>query len=152
MGGRDYPRLSIPALGPTQHPVHCLPSHSRGENRLSSGVDNPPTTNAEVKERAELHFWAFMSSSRLNITYVDIFITVGQQLILWYKLYRINYQECWLHRLHAEILDGNSTELFVGEMPIGGAVTLRMFESLGRRDILRTKDAWFRLVSKLNPS
>jgi hypothetical protein len=29
--------------------------------------------------------------------------------------------------LCAEIMDDNSTQLFLGEMPIGGAVTLQMF-------------------------
>ena len=29
--------------------------------------------------------------------------------------------------LYAEILDDNCTQLFLGEMPIGGAVALQMF-------------------------
>jgi len=53
--GGENPHSSIPALGATQPPVRCLPGHSQGVNRLRRGVDNPPTSNTDVKERVELH-------------------------------------------------------------------------------------------------
>jgi len=34
--GRDFPHLSIPALGPTQHPVQCVPGLSGGKERAGA--------------------------------------------------------------------------------------------------------------------
>jgi len=93
---------------------------------LRRGVDNTPTTNAEVKERVELHFWAFVSS-RANITYVDIFIRVQTATYIVVKALSYKLPRKLITLLYAEILDDNSTQLFLGEMPIGGAVTLQMF-------------------------
>jgi hypothetical protein len=52
---RDFPRQSRPAMGPTQPPIQWLPGLSRGVKRQGRGVDYPPATSAEVKERAELY-------------------------------------------------------------------------------------------------
>ena len=56
--GRDFPRLSRPALGPTPPPIQWVPGLSRGVKRPGRDVDHPPTSSAEVKERVEiyLHF------------------------------------------------------------------------------------------------
>ena len=51
--GRDFPHPSRTALGPTQPPVEWVPGLSRGVNR--PGHDHPPTSSAEVKNRAELY-------------------------------------------------------------------------------------------------
>jgi len=48
--GRDFPHLSIPALGPIQPPVQLVP----GVKRLGCDVDHPPTSSAEVKGRVQL--------------------------------------------------------------------------------------------------
>ena len=40
--GRDFPRLSRPALRPTQPPIQWVPGLSRGLKRPKRGVDHPP--------------------------------------------------------------------------------------------------------------
>jgi hypothetical protein len=56
---RDFQRPSSPALGPTQPPVQWGPGN--GVKRPGRGVDHPPPSSAEVKERVELYLY---SSSR----------------------------------------------------------------------------------------
>jgi hypothetical protein len=63
---RDFPRVSRPFLGPTQPPIHWVPEISRVK-WPGCGVDHSRPSNAEVKERVELHFssssgtsWAFL--------------------------------------------------------------------------------------------
>jgi hypothetical protein len=70
----DFPRLSIPALGPTQPPVKwVLYLVSFPEvKRPGHGVDHPPASSTEVKERVEPYFWVFMACSRVNFT---LFVT-----------------------------------------------------------------------------
>ena len=70
-GGRDFPHPSRPALGPTQPPIQCVASLSRGVKRPGYGVDHPPLSSTEVKERAELflHLWAFMACSSTVVTF-----------------------------------------------------------------------------------
>jgi len=59
-GGHDFLHPSRPALGPTQPPIQWVPGLSpggggeRGVKRPECGVDHPPPSNAEVKERVEL--------------------------------------------------------------------------------------------------
>jgi hypothetical protein len=52
--GRDFPHLSIPALGPTQPPIHWVPHLFPGVKRPERGVDHPPPSSAEVEGRIEL--------------------------------------------------------------------------------------------------
>ena len=56
--GRDFPHLSIPALGPTQPPVQWVPGISRGLKRPGCGLDYPPPPTAEVKERVDLYLYS----------------------------------------------------------------------------------------------
>jgi hypothetical protein len=53
--GRDFPPPSRPTLGPTQTPVKWVMVLSPGGKRPVRGVDHPPATSAEVKERVELY-------------------------------------------------------------------------------------------------
>jgi hypothetical protein len=43
---------------PTQHPVRCVAGLSRGLKRPGLGVDHPPPSSAEVKERVELYIYS----------------------------------------------------------------------------------------------
>ena len=53
--GRDFPHLSIPALGPTQSSTKGVPFISRG--KASGAWPRPPTlTGPEVKEGVDLYF------------------------------------------------------------------------------------------------
>ena len=54
---RDFPHPSRPALGPTQPLIQWVPGVSRGVKRPGRGVDHPPLSSAEVKERAELFLY-----------------------------------------------------------------------------------------------
>jgi hypothetical protein len=49
--GRDFPHPSRKTLGPTQPPVQCVRVSCREKKRLGRGVNHPPTSSAEVKER-----------------------------------------------------------------------------------------------------
>ena len=53
-GGRDFPRPSRPALGPTQPPVQWVPGLFPGIKRPGRGVDHPPTSSTEVEGRVVL--------------------------------------------------------------------------------------------------
>jgi hypothetical protein len=56
--GRDFPRPSRPALGPTQPPIKWVPGLFPGVKRPGRSVDHPRLSNAEVKERVELYFYS----------------------------------------------------------------------------------------------
>ena len=60
---RNFPHPSRPELGPTQPPIQWVPGHSKGVKRPGRGVDHPPPSNAEVKERVELYLYSFSGSS-----------------------------------------------------------------------------------------
>ena len=47
-GGRDFPHLSRPALGPTQPPVQWTPRFSRGKERPGRDADPSPPSIAVV--------------------------------------------------------------------------------------------------------
>jgi len=49
--GQDFPRLSRPALGPTQPPVQWVPGLSRGKERQGRDVNpSPPSSVLVMKE------------------------------------------------------------------------------------------------------
>ena len=66
-GGRDFPHLSRPVLGPTQPPIKWVPGLSRGVKRQGRGVDHPLPSRSEVKERVELYFYTLSRPSWLVI-------------------------------------------------------------------------------------
>jgi hypothetical protein len=51
--GRDFSHSSIPALGPTQPPLQWEPGLFPGVKLSVRGVDYPPTSSADVKERVD---------------------------------------------------------------------------------------------------
>jgi len=56
--GRHFFHRSRPALGPTQSPVQEVPGlFPGGKVRPKRGVDHPPPSSAEVKERVEPYFY-----------------------------------------------------------------------------------------------
>jgi hypothetical protein len=55
---RDFPRPSKPALGPTQPPVQLVPGLYPKVKRPGCGVDHPPPSSTEVKERAQLYLYS----------------------------------------------------------------------------------------------
>jgi hypothetical protein len=56
--GRDFPHPSRPVLEPTQPPIQRVPGKDLGVKRLGRGVDHPPPSSAEVKERVELYLYS----------------------------------------------------------------------------------------------
>jgi hypothetical protein len=80
---RDFLHLSRQALGPTQPRIWWLPSFP-GVQRLGRGVDHPPPSSAEVRERVELYLYspsrAFVACSRVNFTFTFTFGTCIIQL------------------------------------------------------------------------
>jgi hypothetical protein len=56
--GRDFPHTSLTVLGPTQPPIQCVPGVFPGLKRPGRGVNHPPPSSAEVKERAQRYFYS----------------------------------------------------------------------------------------------
>jgi hypothetical protein len=54
--GRDFSQPSRPALRPTQPPIQWVPGLFPG--RPGRGVDHPPSSSTEVKERVELYLYS----------------------------------------------------------------------------------------------
>ena len=71
--GRGFPHPSRPALRPTQPPIQWVPGLSREVKQPGRGVNHPPPSSAEVKERVEpcLYslLWAFVACSRMNFNF-----------------------------------------------------------------------------------
>jgi len=73
-------RFSAPfQTGPGAYPASCTmgTGYFPGVRRPERGVDDPPTSSAEVKERVELTylsppFWAFVACSRVDFTFTLI--------------------------------------------------------------------------------
>ena len=56
--GRDFPHPSRPALGHTQPPYNGYRVSFPGAKQPGCGVDHPPPSSAEVKERVELYLYS----------------------------------------------------------------------------------------------
>ena len=56
--GRDFPHTSRPILQPTQPPINGYRVSFPGVKRPGRGVDHPPPTSAEFKERVELYLYS----------------------------------------------------------------------------------------------
>jgi len=56
--GRDFPHLSRQDLRPTQPPIQWVPDLSQEVKRPGRGVDHPPKSSAEVKERVKLYLYS----------------------------------------------------------------------------------------------
>ena len=72
-------RFSAPVqTGPGAHPASCTMGTESfpGVKRPGRGVDHPPSSSAEVKERIELYLylllWAFVACYRVNWTFCTI--------------------------------------------------------------------------------
>ena len=75
-------RFSAPVqTGTGAHPASCTMGTVSfpGVKRPGRGVNHPPTSSAEVKERIELYLysplWVFMACSRVATLYLYIFYT-----------------------------------------------------------------------------
>ena len=72
---RDFPNPPRPSVGLTQPPLQWVPDVFPGLKRPGRGVDHPPPSSAEVKERVELYPYSpFMACSRANFTFTYTFI------------------------------------------------------------------------------
>ena len=49
----DFPHPSRPSLGPTQPPIQWVTGSFPGEKQPGRGLDRPPPSRTEVKERVE---------------------------------------------------------------------------------------------------
>jgi hypothetical protein len=56
--GRVFPQRSRPALGPAQSPTKLTPGSFPRVKRPEIGVDHPPPSSTEVKERVALFFYS----------------------------------------------------------------------------------------------
>ena len=87
VGGRDFPHLSTPALGPTQPTIQWVPGlFPPGVKQPWRGVNHTPSTSADVKERVELYHysWAFMTCFRATFTFT--FFLVKDLLLVNLKI------------------------------------------------------------------
>jgi hypothetical protein len=55
--GKDFTNPSRRALGPNQPPVQWVPGLFLGVKRPGRGVDHPPPSSAEVKEKVKLYLY-----------------------------------------------------------------------------------------------
>ena len=86
-------RLSTPGqTGLGDHPASCTKgkgSFPPGVKQPGHGVDHPPVSSTEVKERVQLHsitLWAFPASSRVNFTFLPFILPCHYESSLRYTL------------------------------------------------------------------
>lgn len=77
VGGPDFPHLSRRPQGPTQLPVRWVLGHSPGVKLPECGVEHPPSTSAEVKERARL---LYLLSSGLSW---PVLLLIRHRKLIW---------------------------------------------------------------------
>jgi len=62
------------------------------------GVDRPPPSSAEVKERTDLcrysPLWAFVACSRVSFTFTVTFTLYSATITTFYTLSSLRFQEC----------------------------------------------------------
>jgi hypothetical protein len=61
--GRNFPHRSIPVLRPTQPHIKWVPGLALGVKRQLRGVNHPPPSSVEIKERVELYLHSPSGSS-----------------------------------------------------------------------------------------
>jgi hypothetical protein len=62
--GQNFPHQSRPVLGPIQPPIQWVPGHvGGGDKAVGRGVDHPPPSSAQVKEKVELNLYFSCVSS-----------------------------------------------------------------------------------------
>ena len=72
--GWYFPHPSWPAVGPTQSSTQWGPGpFSQRESGRDMLTSHPPICSAEVKERVELHIYAFMAYYRVNLTLMYLY-------------------------------------------------------------------------------
>jgi hypothetical protein len=69
--GWDFPHPSRPVVWPIQPPVQWVPGVLRCGKRLGRGVDHPPTSSDEIKERVELYLYTPSVTSWQVIQYTN---------------------------------------------------------------------------------
>jgi hypothetical protein len=120
--------MSRQALGPTQPPVQWEPVFP-GETRSGRGVDHPPPSTVEVKERVNLYLysylWAFLSCSRI------IFIVIQNTISIFTdrKASDLTFNVCdfcrELNRLTASVCIGPDNS---GLQAVGGVEKFHVHE------------------------
>ena len=98
--GRDFSHAPRPALGPTQPPIQWV-------KRQGRGVDSPPPSSAEVKERVELYLYS---------PYGPSWLVLGRTLPFTYTRKTRAYEQFLFNNLEIRETHGKrvvrKTELF----------------------------------------
>ena len=77
VGGRDFPHLSRPALGPNQPPVLCVPGLSRGKEQPGRDADPSILLVPWSRKSRSLHLlplWAVRPVQSLSACTVDLYL------------------------------------------------------------------------------
>jgi len=97
---RDFPHPS--RLGPGAHPASCTigTRFFPGVKRPGCGVDHPPPSSTEVKERVELYLYSAPGSSspviRWPLPFVHALIMWLFSIMIWYDMiYDTIYDMIW---------------------------------------------------------
>jgi hypothetical protein len=92
--GRDITHPSRPTLGPNQPPMQWVPGFPRGGKRPGRGVDHPPSSSIEVKERVELTFplpgFRGLYRANFNLYWVTYAIYVAKSYLISFMVLKID--------------------------------------------------------------